>query len=145
MDTQTALLTHLHGILTADATLIAAMGGSVRLYHLWGVEDATMPYIVHRIDLRANEGEWVTRSGTYILDIWSSTDSGVETLAIIDRIKTLFDELTFDIAPDIVTGCRMWLQTDGFIPENTEDIWHYATQWNLRFARAVEISNIVSR
>lgn len=143
MDTQTSLLTYLHGVLTTDATLIAAMGGSVRLYHLWGVEDAVMPYLVHRIDLRANDGEWVTRQGTYILDIWSSSDSGAEALAVRDRIVTLFDELPFSTTESV--GVRLWLQTDGFIPESTEDIWHYATQWNLRFARTIEISNIVSR
>jgi hypothetical protein len=148
MDTQTALLTRLHGILTADATLIAAMGGTVRLYHLWGVEDAVMPYLVHRIDLRANDGEWVTRSGTYILDIWSLSDSGAEALAIRDRVITLLEELNFtltDGATHIADGCRIWLQTEGFIPESADDIWHYATQWNLRFARTAEIANILNR
>lgn len=143
MDTQTALLTKFHGILTADATLIAAMGGAVRVYHLWGVEDAVMPYLVQRIDLRANEGECITRSGTYILDIWSDkVQDASEALAIRHRIITLLDELTFDIGTDVI-GCRMWLQTDGFIPE--QGYWHIATQWNLRFARAGEIANIIGR
>jgi hypothetical protein len=148
MDIQTSLLTYLNGILTNDATLKAAMGGAVRLYHLWGTEDAEMPYIVHRIDLRANEGEWVTRQGTYILDIWSSSDSGATALAIRDRVITLLDELNFNLtdgATHIADGCRLWLQTEGFIPESADDIWHYATQWNLRFVRTVEIVNIVSR
>jgi len=146
-DIQTSFLTYVHGILTADATLKAAMGGTVRLYPVWAVSDPTTPYLVHRIEFQANFGEWVTRSGTYILDIWSTTDSAAEALAIKDRITTLLDELSFNTTDTvkILTGCRLWSQTEGLISEEDESIWHYMTQWNFRGARAIEVTNIVNR
>ena len=143
MDTMTAILTHLHTILTEDATLKAAMGGPVRLYLGWGVADAATPYLVHRMEFKAPSDVFPMREGTYILDIWSDTDNADEALSIRNRVITLLDELSFDTTDDDVTSCRLWLQTDGMIVE--EGYWHIATQWNLRFYRTVETANILNR
>jgi len=142
VDTQASLLTYLFSLLTADDTLKAAMGGTVRLYHTWAEPDAEFPYLVHRIDVVAAE-PFVMRQATYYLDIWSDSPNADAILAIRKRIIELLDELepsTTDIA-----GGRLWLQTDAFIPETEQGIWHYATMWNLRYYRKTEVAGILSR
>ena len=148
MDLQTALNSKLHSVMTGDATLATAMGGSVALYPVWAKSDAPMPYICHRFDLRPNDGEWVTRSGTYVVDIFSSSNNFAEAMAIKDRIITLVDHQSWDISSGgtvYVRGLRLDLQTEGFVTEETEEVWHYVMQFNVRLIRRGEISNIVTR
>lgn len=149
VDTQQSLLTYLFNLLVADDTLKAAMGGSVRLYPVWAKEDAVFPYLVHRIDNNAAGGIFPLVQATYYLDIWSNTSTNVEALAIRKRIIELLDEKEFsttDAEETIeVCGARLWLQSDGFVPETEPDIWHYAFQFNLRFYRSSETDAIVGR
>jgi len=142
VDTQKSLLTYLFNLLTTDVTLKAAMGGTVRLYPTWAEPDAVFPYLVHRIDIAAAE-PFMMRQATYYLDIWSDSPNADAILAIRKRLIELLDELepsTTDIA-----GGRLWLQTDGFVPESEGGIWHYATMWNLRYYRKTEVAGILSR
>lgn len=155
MELQTALIGKFFTVLTTDPTLATAMGGTWDgtsnpwLYHVWAKPDAAMPYMVHRIDLQAASDFWPIRQGTYLLDIWSSSEKIDEAMAIRDRIMTLLDEQCWDIddgeGNTVVTACRVWLQTEGFVPEQTDGIIHYVTQWNLRFYRTREVNNILSR
>jgi hypothetical protein len=141
-------------VLTTDATLATAMGSawstsSPWLYPGWAKPDAAMPYICHLFqDLRANEGEWITRSGTYTVNIWSSSNNMEEARAIRDRLMTLLDQQSWDISSggtEYVTALRLWLQTEGFVIEDTEEVWHYVIQFNVRLIRRGEIANILSR
>lgn len=154
MELQTAILTQLSSILTADAGMITAMGSAHTaaapwLYPVWAKDDAPMPYLVHRCDLRAIDDFWPMRQGTYLLDIWSCSDNGAEALAIRDRIMTLLEDQSWNIDDGegnrIITACRLWLQTEGFVPEMTDGIWHYVTQWNIRLYRTRETANILAR
>ncbi len=142
LDTQESLLTYIYGILTADSTLKTAMGGSVRLYPVWAIPDATFPYLVHRIDNRAG-GIFPENNSTYLLDIWSNSPSASEIVAIRKCIIELLDWLNFSTTE--VKNCRMDLQTDGFIPEPDEGIWHYAFQFNLKLWRQSETIVIIAR
>ncbi len=142
VDTQESLLTSLYTTLTADDTLKTAMGGSVRLYPVWAVPDAEFPYLVHRIDMRAGE-IFPERIGTYLLDIWSNSPSASEILAIRKRIIELLDELQFNTTE--VKNVKVKLETDGFIGEDTSDIWHYAMMFNLSLWRQSETVVIISR
>jgi hypothetical protein len=149
MDLLTALHTKLYTVLTTDATLGTAMGGSVALYLGWAKPDAPMPYVCHLFDsLRANDGEWVSRSGTYIVHIWSAANKTDEAMVIRERIVTLLDQQTWNISSggtEYVTALRLSLQTEGHIIEDTEDVWHYVCQFNVRLLRRGEINSILAR
>jgi len=130
-DTQKSILTSIYNTLTADATLITACGGTVRLYPVWATPDATFPYLVNRIDLSG----WSVygsplRKGTYIIDLWSNSTNADEILAIRTEVKRLLNGLDFSTAE--VDMAKLWLQTDGFIPESVQNIWHYTMQFDLR-------------
>ncbi len=141
-DTQESLLTALYTRLTADATLQTAMGGSVSLYPVWAKPDATFPYLVQRIELRAGD-TWPERFGVYLLDIWSNSPIATEIIAIRKRIIELLDEYQFNTTD--VKNCKLVLETDGFVPENEVDIFHYTTQFSIRLWRQSETVYIINR
>lgn len=142
LDTQEALLTYIYNLLTTDSGLQTAMGGTVRIYHTWATPDAVFPYLVYRIDISPAE-PFMIRMASLFLDIWSDSQDAAEVVAIRKRIIELLDELEPSITE--VEAARLWLQTEGFIPESEQYIWHYATQWNLRYYRKQEVSSIISR
>lgn len=142
VDTQLSLLTYLYNLLTQDPDLQTFMGGEVRLFLTWAQLDAQFPYLVHRIDIAPAE-PYMIRQATYYLDIWSGKVNALEALVIRQRILALLDELEF--STDEAVGCRLWLQTDSFIPETEDGIFHYAIQMNLRYYRASEVDSIISR
>lgn len=144
LDTQTSLLTYLWNLLTGveDTGLKAVMGDPVRCYLTWAEPDAEFPYLVHRIDIAPAE-PFPMRQATYYLDIWSDSPNADEILAIRKRIIELLDEL--EPATDEIAGGRLWLQTEGFIPETEAGIFHYAMQFNLRYFRSAEVAAIISR
>ena len=142
LDTQKSLLTYLWELLTGDSDLETAMGGTVRCYLTWAKPDAVFPYLVHRIDIAPAE-PFPIRQATYYLDIWSDSPNADELLAIRKLIIGLLDEL--EPATAEITGGRLWLQTEGMIPETEQGIWHYALQFNLRYYRAAETAAIIGR
>lgn len=143
LDTQLSIANYLFNLLTAETTLKAAMGGTVRLYPVMAEKDAVFPYLVHRLDNSAAGNIYPLVRGTYYLDIWSNSPTMTEALAIRKRIIELLDELEFSTTE--VKSARLWLQTDGFVPETEPDIWHYDLQFNLRFYRSSETDEIVGR
>lgn len=130
LDIQKSLLTYIYNLLTTDDDLKSAMGGTVRLYAVWAIPDAAFPYLVQRIDIRTDPLSTI-RKGTVYIDIWSDSSNANEVLSIRKLILGLLDELEF--STDEVVKARICLVTDGFIPELEPGIWHYATQWDLRF------------
>jgi len=142
LDTQKSILTYLWNLLTGDTDLETAMGGTVRCYLTWAEPNATFPYLVHRIDIAPAE-PFPMRQATYYLDIWSDSPNADEILAIRKIIIELLDEL--EPTTDEIKGARLWSQTEGFIPESEQGIWHYAIQWNLRYYRKAETASIIGR
>lgn len=143
VDIQKSILSSLYNTLTADTTLKTAMGGTVRLYPVWAEVDAEFPYLVHRIDM-ANVGDRSPqRRCTYYLDIWSDSANAEEILSIRKQIMTLIDNM--DSSTDETTEFFMWIQSDGFIPETTPNIWHYAMQFNLKYLRDEQIGVVYKR
>ena len=129
--------------MTGDSDLETAMGGKVRCYLTWAEPNAEFPYLVHRIDIAPAE-PFVMRQATYYLDIWSdSPDANDELLPIRKLIIGLLDELEPNTTE--AKAARIWLQTEGMIPEVSGGIWHYAMQFNLRYYRAAEVASIISR
>ena len=145
-DIQEALLTYIYNRLTTDAGLMADMGGTVRLAAVWAKPDTTFPYLVHRIDIGPDASDVIAlRRATYYIDIWSDSPNASEILSIREEIITSLDELEFDTASNEATRARFLLQTDSFIPETEDGIWHYAIMFNLRFFRNSEITAIDAR
>jgi len=142
LDTQKSILTYLWNLLTGDPDLKKAMSDPVRCYLTWAEPDAEFPYLVHRIDIAPAE-PFPMRQATYYLDIWSDSPNAEEILAIRKLIIELLDEL--ETATAEIAGGRLWLQTDGFIPETEQGIWHYALQFNLRYYRKSETAAIIGR
>ena len=105
-----------------------------------------MPYLVHRLDIRAKSGGiWPERLATYTLDIWSYSPIATEIIAIRKRIIELLDQLLFNTASNDVTNCYIELQSDGFIPSNEPEIFHYSLLFNLSLWRQAETVYILAR
>ncbi len=143
VDIQQALITKIYNTLTTNSTLQSLMGGTVRCFLTWADVDAQFPYLVHRIDM-ANVADWSPqRRCTYYLDIWSDSPNASETLAIRKQVMSLLDNL--DSSVDETSEFFMWIQTDGFIPESTPNIWHYTMQFNLTYLRDEQIGTVLKR
>jgi len=143
VDIQKSLVTYIYNLLTTDVDLKAAMGDTVRLYLTWAKPDAVFPYLVHRIDMGIL-GDWSPEARcTYYLDIWSHSYEADEILAVRKLIMELLDGLIFPT--DETTDCHLWIQTDGFVPEVEQDIWHYACQFNLKWLKDAQIGAILKR
>ena len=143
MDIQESLLTAIHTLLTADTTLKSKMGGAVRLYPIWAPPDAEFPYLVHRMDLRPMADYSPQFKSTYLIDIWSYSPTAKETLDIRERLMSLLDERNSSTGE--TSGYWLWRQTDGFIPESSEGIWHYACQFNLKYIEDAKIGVLLRR
>lgn len=143
MDIQASLLSHIDTLLTTDDDLKIAMGETVRLYPVWAKPDALFPYLVHRIDIGILADFSPIARCTYYLDIWSDSPNATEILAIRKEIMTLLDGL--DFSTDETTDCHLWIQTDGFIPESEQGIWHYACQFNLKWLKDNQIGVLLKR
>ena len=129
-DTQKSILESLYTRLTTDATLITACGGTVRLYPVWAEPDAAFPYLVHRIDFQGWTVDYSPmRTGKYLIDLWSYTATADSILAIRTEVLRLLNGYTFSTTE--VDVARTWIQTESFIPESTQGIWHYAMQFNI--------------
>ena len=125
-----SLLTAIYNRLTQDSGLIALMGAIPRVYAVWAEPDALFPYIVTRIDFTG----WVAdysplRNGKYLVDLWSYSVNADEILAIRKEVLRLLNGYKFSTTE--VDDARLWLQTDAFVPESTQGIWHYAMQFNI--------------
>lgn len=144
VDIQQSLLNHLWNLLTTNADVREAMGRSTYLlYHTWAEPDATFPYMVHRIDMGIL-GDWSPEAAcTYYLDIWSYSEDVTEILAIRTLIMGLLDNIEFSTTE--TTEVHVWIQTDGFVPETEERLWHYAMQFNLKWIKDAQIGATLYR
>jgi len=143
IDTSKSITDYIFALLVADTSLKTTMGETVRLYLTWAKPDAAFPYLVHRLDIRREPGTHVIQKATYYLDIWSDSPNADETFAIRKRLMELLDELVF--TTDDVSLVHIEITSDGFTPEIEQDIWHYATMWDLIFRRDSEATSIEGR
>ena len=143
VDVRRSLINYLWTLLTTDSDLQTAMGDTVRCYLTWAEADAEFPYLVHRLDIRAEPGTHVVQRATYYLDIWSDSPNVNEITAIRERLVQLLDQL--DFSTDDVGVAHIEFLTDGDVPEPEQGIWHYATMWELIFRRDSEADSIEAR
>lgn len=143
MDIVESLLTAIYNLLVADATLKSRMGGSVRLYPVWAPPNAEFPYLVHRLDLRPLADYSPQHKSSYLIDIWSYSPSAKETLNIRERLVQLLDG--FDSSTAETSEFWLWEGSDGFVPESSEGIWHYACQFNLKHLTDAQVGVLLKR
>lgn len=143
VDVRRSLIDYFWDRLTTDTTLQTIMGDTVRCY--WGkaVANASFPYLVHRLDIRAESGTYVVQKATYYLDIWSDSDDAAEITSIRERLIQLLDQLNFNT--DDVKSVHIELSSDGDVPMDEQGIWHHATIWELIFRRDSEATSIEGR
>ena len=143
-DIQESLITYFYDRLTDDNSLKTTMGGAVRCYLVWAKTDAALPYLTHRLDIRAKGGGiWPERMATYTLDIWSFSPSASEAITIRKRVVELLDQLLFNTAD--VKNCYIELISDGPSISGEPDIWHYSLIFDLHFWRQTEAVYILNR
>lgn len=143
MDIVESLLNYIYDLLTQDEELKKRMGGEVRLALGWAPPDCEFPYLVHRLDVRPLADYSPQSKCTYLLDIWSYSPSAEETLDIRERIMELLDGLYS--STDETSEFWLWKQGDGFVPESTEGIWHYAMTFYLKYTNDKEVGVLLRR
>lgn len=143
VDARRSLIDYFWDRLTTDTALQTAMGDTVRCYWEKAVANASLPYLVHRLPIRAEPGTYVVQRATYYLDIWSDSDDAAEITNIRERIVQLLDQLSFNT--DDVKSAHIELLSDDDVPADEQGIWHYAMIFELIFRRDSEASSIESR
>lgn len=126
---------------TTDATMKSVFGqsGTVFMYRVMAPKDSAFPYIVDRLSISR---ELFHGQHTYFLDLWYYGEQPTAVDSAVDRLKILFHEWTFTTATDEASGFLEWFG-GGYIPTDAEYVWHYATQWDIKFGAPRDISNII--
>lgn len=149
MDTQSAIRYAVWYRLTQDEELKRLFGGQVRMYPVWAPKDAPLPYIVHRLE--NDRVDAAVKNGRWYLDFWDYNVNAERIYAISGRAIELMEcsvlglvdsgsgyvwvcQAVQDQPKDLLVAARFYLQSDGDVPEDTQNIWHYATTWNVRFS-----------
>ena len=136
MDLIAELRTEIWYKLTQDDALKTICKGAVRLYNTWAAKDSPMPYLVHRMQEKPLPDGVITDLD-YYLDIWDYNPSMARVLEIRNRVVALLDGEAFVLPSGAIARFRYF--SGGDIPEDTERIQHYATQWKVRIDRRADI------
>ncbi len=148
MDTQSAIRYAVWYRLTQDDKLKQLFSGQVPLHLAWAPKDAPLPYMVHRF--QNDRVDTIVKNGRWYLDFWDYNPNAERIYAIAGRAIELMEGAVLGLvdsgsgyvwvcqaiqqAPqDLLVAARFYLQSDGDVPEDTQNIWHYATTWNVRF------------
>lgn len=114
-----------------------------RVYDTWADKDSEFPYIVFRVESTFNNNGKIVNNSTMYIDLWDYNESQENILEMRGHIIRLFDEWKEKI--EDITAVRFSIQTSGNVPENENNIWHHTMQFNARYDRKVEISQIIGR
>jgi len=149
VETGQAVRAAIYNRVTADATMKSVFGqsGTVYMYRVMAPQDSAFPYIVDRL---AMSSPLLHGTHTYFLDLWYYGQSPVTVDSAVDRLKILLGGAADGVEgwrittgdSEIGGGIMHWF-SGGYIPTDAENVWHYATQWSIRFGAARDISNII--
>jgi hypothetical protein len=139
VETGQAVTTAIWTRLTTDAALQTALGGSVSLYRVMAPQDPAMPYLVHRAAFRGAFHD----THTYLLDVWDYNETPTRVDSAVERIRQLLHEWRFTTAANEASGLLSWF-SGGYIPTDAEQVWHFATQWDVRLVAGQDITAIVT-
>lgn len=140
MDLELAIITALYNAITSDSDLQVAFGGAVRLHLVRPDEDdPALPYLAHRLTHKTGDSV-VVRPGLYYLDVWDYSETAERVYAIREAIMALLDKSMLSIPGLEAEAVRFRIRDDGFIPEDTPGIWHYAFMFDVRYVRTSELT-----
>lgn len=158
LETQTAIKNAIWRLVQSDKVLVDLFGqDEVPLYLTWAPRDAEMPYMVHRMQNRS-EDPWVVRSAKYYLDIWHYGDTAAPLYQIAGRMTEILERAVLGLSEsggytwvaqttpthDMLVAARFFLVRDGDVPEPTENVWHYAMEFDIRYTRTIgQIERII--
>jgi hypothetical protein len=144
MDTSRALIEAVETLLTADATLISAMGGLVRLRYDHAVQDEANPYIVLDFAGEPDVRLWAMEEAEVTLTLWSKSGNAVQLWAMRDRVLLLLDQLWMTIT-EMGDGVRWRKIIDQNIPTDERDWWRCEIIFAVRYFKKAEVTVIVAR
>ena len=136
-ETQAPLVVYIRGQMLDDTDIASYVDR--RVYDTWADKDSEMPYITFRLENNYDPDGLIAR-GTLYIDIWDYSQTQQRMLEIRGHILRLFDRQKVSL--DGIRCARFFLQTSGNIAEETQNIWHHALQFNVRYDRKVELQNI---
>ena len=170
--TEEAMCTAIWYRLRDNEDMKDTVDGDVRVRLVWANKKEQFPYMVHRLEDNPSD-DWHIRDTTYYLDFWDYNERSTRIYTMIKHAKAALDRSWIGLfetspaflqtyqpmtggyhyavvkpyagepKPDIIIG-RLNYNFGDFIPEDTQNIWHYATQWNLRFSRSPkELKSII--
>lgn len=140
VETGQAVTTAIWTRLTTDAALQTTLGATFQLYEPQAPQDPAMPYGVQRISLGS---DLFHGTHTYWLDWWDYGQTPERVKAAMDRAKALLHQWRFTTAYSEASGLMVWF-SGGLIPTDNELVFHFASQWDVRFTAGRDITAIVT-
>ena len=142
---KTAILTAIYAILTADTTLKALLGGSVKARNVKADPDEENPYLLYDLSPGNAGAEDGMREGTLLIDIIHHGQTSETAYQIKDRLIGLIDRRAIITAHGEATAVRVFYDQEEDIAEDQEHLWHVATKWSVRYFPAAELSAVIGR
>lgn len=136
LDLNAELRTEIYYRLTRDEALKGVCQGAVRLYNGMADKDAPFPYLVHRLRETPLPDAVMLRVD-YYLDLWDYNPSMARILAMRSAVVTCLDGVVLTMPTGGIARFKYF--SGGEVPEDTEGIQHYATQWTIRLDRTADI------
>ena len=129
------------------------------LYSTWADKDSEFPYLVYKLDNNNYLNDRVMSTATLMIDIWdyAQLERGVlqireQLVALLDNrlideqeISDIFANLEDYDGEEVVSAFRINLDSENPIPTDTDNIWRRELQFNVRYDRKRDISNILER
>ena len=129
------------------------------LYSTWADKDSEFPYLVYKLENNDYQPNKVMSTATLTIDIWDYAQLERNVLQIRDKIVALLDgrlvseQEIADIfanfedydGDNVVSAFRIELASENSIPTDTMDVWRRELQFDVRYDRKRDISNILDR
>jgi len=136
-ETGQAIISALWTRITTDATMKSVFDTTVDLYRVMAPQDPAFPYMVHDLQLSS---DLFHSTNTYKLDVWTYGPTPLVADAAVNRLKQLLHCWRFSITE--AGGLVEWF-SGGYIQSDHPQVWHYATQWDVRMTATTDITSIV--
>ena len=131
------------------------------LYSTWADKDSEFPYIVYKLENNDYQPNKVMSLATLTIDIWDYSQLERNVLEIREQLVELLDGRlvrlddyeeyflqvfqTYEEGDIICQAARIDLQSENVIPTDTDNIWRRELQFDVRYDRKRDISNILDR
>ena len=131
------------------------------LYSTWAEKDSEFPYLVYKLEDNSYQANKVMTTATLTIDIWDYAQLERNLLEIREQLVELLDGMlvrlddyeeyflqvfqTYEEGDIICQAARIDLQSENVIPVDTDNIWRRELQFNVRYDRKRDISNILER